>query len=136
MENLLMSARERRRLAEFSRVKDQCCSVAEAARRLKLSERQGRRLWAQYQSRGDAGLVHGLRGKPGNAAKAQLHAEALALYRRKYLGFGAAHAADLMARDEGCVVSRQTFWRWLKSAGLVVKDRKVCRPRCRRGPRA
>jgi transposase len=136
MENLLMSARERRRLSEFSRVKDQCCSVAEAARRLKLSERQGRRLWAQYQLRQDAGLVHGLRGRPGNAGKSQLHAEALALYRRKYLGFGAAHAADLMARDEGCVVSRQTFWRWLKSAGLVVKDRKVSRHRCRRERRA
>ena len=39
--------------------------------------------------------------------------------------FGAAHAADLMARDEKCVVSRKTFWRWLKAENLVVKSRKV-----------
>ena len=64
MENILMSARERRRLTEFSRVKDQLVSVAEAARRLGLSERQGRRLWAKYKLKQDAALVHGLRGKP------------------------------------------------------------------------
>ena len=136
MENILMSARERRRLTEFSRVKDQLCSVAEAARRLQLSERQGRRLWAQYQLKQDAGLVHGLRGKPGNAAKTELRIKALALYRRRYLEFGAAHAADLMARDEKCVVSRKTFWRWLKAEGLVVKSRKVRKHRSRRERRS
>jgi len=49
---------------------------------------------------GDAGLIHGLRGKPGNAGQAQGRAQVLALYRRKYLEFGPAHAADMMARQE------------------------------------
>jgi transposase len=132
MENLLMSANERRRLAEFSRVKDGLSSVAEAARQLRLSERQGRRLWAQYRRKGDAGLIHGLRGKPGNAGQAQGRAQVLALYRRKYLEFGPAHAADMMARQEKRVVSRKTLWRWLKAEGLVVDRRKVRQHRSRR----
>jgi transposase len=127
-----MSSQERRRLTEFSRVRDGLASVAETARRLGLSKRQGWRLWRRYGRQGDAGLIHKLRGKPGNAARPALRAAALALYRRKYGGFGAAHAADLMARQERLEVSRKTLWRWLKAEGLIVKERKVKKHRCRR----
>ena len=106
-----MSARERRRLTEFSRVKEGLVSVAEASRRLGLSERQGRRVWKRYLQKGDSGLVHGLRaGKPGNACQGPLRDKVLALYRRKYLGFGAAHAADLLAEGK-LKVSRKSLWR-------------------------
>src|SRR5271168_828157 len=132
MEKLLMSASERRRLTEFSRVRDGLCSVAETARRLGLSERQGRRLWKRYRRDGDAGLIHQLRGKASNAARKSVRGEALALYRRKYAGFGAAHAADLLGRDERLKLSRQSLWRWLKAEGLIVKERKVKKHRQRR----
>ena len=60
-----MNATERRRLTVFSRVRERAISVAEAGRLLELSERQARRLWKRYRERGDAGLIHGLRGRPG-----------------------------------------------------------------------
>jgi hypothetical protein len=135
METLSMNAKERRRLTEFSRVKDGLISVAEAARRLGLSERQGRRLWKNYRQEGDSGLLHGLRGKPGNACKGPLRDQVLALYRRKFLGFGAAHAADMLA-DGKLKVSRKSLWRWLAAEHLIVKTRRVKKHRCRRQRRA
>jgi hypothetical protein len=68
METLSMNAMERRRLTVFSRVKEQELRVAPAGLLLDLSERQPRRLWKPYRERGDVGLIHGLRGRPRNAA--------------------------------------------------------------------
>jgi transposase len=135
METLVMSVRERRRLTEFSRVKDGLISVAAAARSLGLSERQGRRLWRRYRRKGDAGLIHGLRGKKSNAGKEALRVEALALYRRKYGACNASHAADLLAREK-LAVPRQTLWRWLKREGLIAQPRKSKKHRRRRERRS
>lgn len=126
-----MNAKERRRLTEFSRVKEGLISVAEAACRLGLSERQGRRLWKRYRQKGDAGLVHGLRGKAGNACRGQLRERIVAVYRQKYPGFGAAHATDMFA-EKGLKVPRTTLWRWLSQEHLIVKTRRVKKHRCRR----
>ena len=135
METLSMSVLERRRLTVFSRVKEQGISVAHAGRLLDLSERQSRRLWKRYRQKGDGGLIHALRGRPGNAGRGALKARALALYREKYLGFSAAHAAEFMAKA-GLQVPRNTFWRWLKAAGLIAHPRKVRQHRCRRQRRS
>lgn len=129
-----MNTRERRRLTEFSQVKQGRCSVAEAARRLELSERQARRLWKRYQAQGDGGLIHGLRGRPSNFAPVARRQEVLALYQEKYGACNAAHAADLLARYDKIRISRKTLWRWLKAAGLVLEPRR-CRQHRRRRER-
>lgn len=130
-----MNSRERRRLAEFSRVKDGQISVAEVARRLGLSERQARRIWRKYRQEGDRALVHGLKGRPGNAGRDGLRKKALELYRQKYLGFGAAHAAEMLAGSK-LKVPRTTLWRWLSEEHLIVKGRRVKKHRIRRKRRA
>lgn len=127
-----MSERERRRLTVFSRVQQKQLSVADAGRLLGLSERQARRLWKRYRRRGDAGLVHGLRGRRGNASAGALREQVLALYVEHYSGLGAAHVAELMALEHQVTVSRQTLWRWLKESGLVVHPRRVSPHRIRR----
>jgi len=119
-----MSVRERRRLIVFSQVKNQAISVAEAARSLGLSERQARRLWKRSGQKGDAGLIHGLRGKKGNASREALRRQVLALYRQKYAACNAAHAVALLKSRDHLAVSRKTLWRWLKAAGLVVQPRR------------
>jgi hypothetical protein len=108
METLCMSVSERVRLSVFSQVKNGALKVAEAGRKLGLSERQARRIWKGYQERGDAGLVHGLRGRPGNAAQADLRARVLARYRERYAGWNAAHAAEKLATED-LAVPRQTL---------------------------
>lgn len=123
-----MSYVERRRLAMFSRVS---LSVAQAGRLLGLSERQARRCWKRYREAGDAGLVHGLRGRAGNAGDVAFRARVLRRYRADYGLLGAAHAAELLSA-EGFKVSRQTLWYWLKAEGLVVKSRRTSPHRMRR----
>jgi hypothetical protein len=130
-----MSVSERRRLNLFSQVKQSAISVAQAGRSLIISERQARRLWKQYRQKGDAGLVHGLRGQKGNAAHDGLKAQVLAAYRAKYRGFSAAHAAEFLAQEK-LSVPRTTCWRWLKAAGLIAHPRKVKPHRQRREPKS
>ena len=105
--------------------------MADAAESLGMSKRQAHRVWRHYREVGDAGVVHGLRGKSSNARKSTLRQKALALYRQKYLGFNVAHASELMA-EEGVVVVRETLWRWLKAERLVVRGRRVKKHRQRR----
>ena len=126
-----MSVSERRRLVIFSRVKEKTISVAQAARMLELSERQARRLWKRYRQKGDAGLIHGLRGRKGNAAHGELRGRVLAACREKYAGFSCSHARDFLAREK-LKVARTTCWRWMKADGLVASPRRVKPHRRRR----
>ena len=130
-----MSELERRRLSIFSRVKDQSISVVRAAELLNRSVRQARRLWKRYRLQSDAGLIHGLRGRAGNAGHAQLKERVLAAYRARYREFSAPHALEFLAKEK-LRVSRTTCWRWLKAAGLIANPRKVKQHRQRREPKA
>ena len=134
MDTFSMSSKERRRLIQFSRVKDKLISVAEAARELGISERQGRRWQKRYLEHGEQGLVHGLRGKVSNASQESLRARVLALYRGQYMGTNASHASDLLAEFNKVKVGRRTLWRWLKAEKLVFKERRVPEHRIRREP--
>jgi hypothetical protein len=131
METLTMSMMERRRLTVFSQVKERAISVAQAGRLLGLSERQARRLWKRYRQKGDAGLIHGLRGRAGNAAHRALRGQVLAACRGKYQGFSSAHARDFLAQDR-LPVPRTTCWRWMKADGLIASPRRVQPHRRRR----
>jgi transposase len=131
METLSMSARERQRLIVFSQVKKRAISVAEAGRLLGLSERQARRWGKRYREKGDAGLIHGLRGQPGNAAHGELRGQVLAACRNKYPGFSSAHARDFLAKDK-LPVPRTTCWRWMKAEGLIAQPRRIKKHRQRR----
>lgn len=126
-----MSTLERRRLAVFSQVSLGQITVAKAGRVLGLSERQARRVWQRFKARGDAGLVHGLRGQASNACDAPRRQRVLERYRQEYLEFGAAHAAEELTR-EGLTVGRSTLWYWLHQEHLVVQPRHVSPHRIRR----
>jgi transposase len=89
-------------------------------------------LWKRYGQKGDAGLIHGLRGKKGNASRDTLRAKVLALYRQKYLQCNAAHAVALLKSRDKLALSRKTLWRWLKAEGLVVQPRRRKQHRQRR----
>jgi transposase len=131
MGTLLMSESERHRLAVFSQVKLRQISVAKAGRVLGISERQARRLWKRFREKGDSGLVHGLRGRPGNAACGELRRRVLKRYCERYGEFGPAHAAEHLA-CEGLTVPAKTLWRWLKAENLVVRPRRGGKHRIRR----
>jgi hypothetical protein len=125
METLAMSVKERRRLEVFGRVKAQELSLSKGAELLGLSYRQAKRAWARYRDRGDAGLVHGLRGRASNRHVQPVRKEqALELYREKYAGYGPTLAAEWLERDDGLAVPASTLRVWLSAAGLWQPQRR------------
>ena len=65
-ERIELSASERERLKVLQQVEEGHLKQVEAARRLRLTERQVRRLQIRLRSEGDGGIVHGLRGRASN----------------------------------------------------------------------
>ena len=135
-ERIELSAKERERLKVLHEVEQGHLPQIDAARRLRLSDRQVRRLLERLRKVGDRGLVHGLRGRPSNR-KIPEELEQRSLRRLRlpaYGGFGPTLAAEHLARH-GLQVSRETLRKWMNAAGLRhwrrrhLKQVHVWRPR-------
>jgi len=101
-----------------------------------MSVRQARRAWKRYRESGDAGLMHGLRGKASNRKTDDATRLAVVgLYREKYADFGPTLAAEKLAGD-GHEVGPETLRLWLKADGLWAGRRHRKRHRRRRERRA
>ena len=128
-----MSRKERKRLEAFSRVTTGGMTLVEASELLGLSYRQTKRAWSRYQSEGDAGLVHRLRGRvPNRHSPEEAKQRSLALYRQQYADYGPTLAAECLAKEDGVKVSVTTLRRWLLQAGLLERRRKRRQHRRRR----
>ena len=117
-ERIALSQRERERLRVLHEVKEKHLTQVEAAARLKVSDRQVRRMLLRLRERGDRSLVHGLRGRPSNRKlSARLEQKILARLRQRYADFGPTLAAEHLAQ-EGFSVSRETLRKWMSKAAL------------------
>jgi len=136
MDRIEMSQRERDVLKVMSPVLSGRRTQAEAGRLLGRSVRQVRRIQRRLEAKGDAGVVHRLRGQRSNAAKApELQREVLDRYRLDYDDFGPTLAAEKFA-GAGLAVSAETLRQWLLAAGLWQRRRRRDRHRARRPRRA
>lgn len=133
-----MSLKERDRLAVLSRVMEDKITLVEASDRLGVSYRQAKRLWQRYREVGDAGLVHGLRGRSSNnrSQADDRRARAIELYRERYRGFGPTLAAEQLAARDGLAVDHETLRGWLIAAGLWTPGRRRRRVHRRRERRS
>jgi hypothetical protein len=135
-ERIELSAKERERLKVLQQVQEGHLQQIEAARRLRLSDRQMRRLQARLRAEGDRGIVHRLRGRRSNRKIPEPLTQRVVrqLRQTRYAGFGPTLAAEHLARC-GIVVSRETLRNWMSAAGLwrprnrQVKAVHVWRPR-------
>jgi transposase-like protein len=117
MEMLRMSARERRRMGLMMRVSEAMLKLGMAAEMMRVSYRQVKRIWRRSREEGDAGLVHRSRGRSSNRRRpAAERKRAVALYAKKYAGFGPLLASEHLAKDHGIVVDHETLRRWLLEA--------------------
>lgn len=136
--HLLMSHKERQRKSALELAQSGGITLVEASRRMELSYRQTLRVYARFLAQGDAGLVHGRRGKPSNRACPQSFRDAVVQrYRESYQvhGFGPTLAAEKLAL-EGLHVDHETLRRWLLAGGDWQKCRKHREHRTRRERRA
>jgi len=65
-ERIALSQRDRDRLRVLHEVQQKHLTQVAAAKRLKVTDRQVRRLLWALEKRGDRAVVHGLRGRPSN----------------------------------------------------------------------
>lgn len=118
-----MSSKERKRLVVMEQVDKEKMTLAQGAKVMGLSYRQAKRVWARYQKKGDAGLVHLARGKPGPRHKsASFRKKVLARYRKRYADFGPTLAAEHL-REEGLALDHETLRRWLVEEQLWAPGR-------------
>jgi transposase len=117
-ERIALSQRERDRLKVLHEIQQKHLTQIAGAQRLKISDRQVRRMLFRLREQGDRSLVHGLRGRPSNRKlPARLEQKILARLQQRYADFGPTLAAEHLAR-EGCCVSRETLRKWMTSAAL------------------
>jgi transposase len=137
-----MNERELKRAAVFSRVAEKAWSLVQAAERMAVSYRQGKRLWKRYQAEGAAGLVHGNVGRASNRAKPKsLRRRVLGLMRKKYGGepgqrFGPTLAAEHLAQEDGIEIGVETLRGWMLEEGLWSRERRGRAHRRRRERKA
>jgi transposase len=135
-DRIAMSQHERDVLKVMQQVLAGTLTQVEAARLLRLSTRQVRRLRRRLEAEGDQAVVHRLRGQPSNhridAAQRQ---KILAAYRRDYSDFGPTFASEKLAA-QGLVVSPETLRQWLLAEGLWHRQRQRDPHRQRRPRRA
>jgi hypothetical protein len=131
-----MSLIERNRLEAFGRVKRGEMTVVSAAALCGLSLRQGRRVWKRFKELGDAGLVHGLRGRAGNRRLSEdLRQRIVKRHQERYADFGPTLACQKLAEDE-LLLSPDTLVALLKERGLWVGQRRRGKHRKRRERRS
>lgn len=117
-ERIALSQRERDRLRVLHEVQQGHLTQVAAAARVKLSDRQVRRLLLRIREQGDRAVVHGLRGRPSNRKfAASFEHKVLARVGQRYADFGPTLAAEHLAKD-GFLVSRETLRKWMTKATL------------------
>src|SRR5215467_10122479 len=100
-ERIEMSRRDRDRLKVLHGVIQGERGQKEAARLLRLSVRQVRRLVKRIKAGGDQGLIHRLRGRASNRRlDGELRQKVLAEYRRCYADFGPTLASEKLAEQD------------------------------------
>jgi transposase len=121
---IVMSGRDLKRLRTIEKVMEKTITQVEAAEILALSVRQVRRLVRKAQRGGAKGIVHGLKGKPGNRAMTEeIKAQVLEVWQSKYrsarLNF--SHFTEKLNEVEGIKIGRESVRRILRAKG--VSDR-------------
>jgi len=118
MERIALSQLERDRLRVLHEVEQGHLTQVAAAQRIKLTDRQVRRLLLRLGEQGDRAVIHGLRGRPSNRKfPASFERKILARVGQRYADFGPTLAAEHLAK-EGLRLSRETLRKWMTKAAF------------------
>jgi transposase len=122
---MTMSRKELSRISWLSKVKAKELSLRSAAEKMSISYRQAKRIWKRYDTGGEAGLIHGLRGKRSNRQSDDAHRErVLTLMREKYSDFGCTLASEYLLEEDKLSVPVETLRHWLQQTGEYQRRRK------------
>jgi transposase len=130
---MLMAEKQWKRLDILERVAERELGLHEAAKILRLSGRQLRRLVVAHRLKGAECVVHGNKGRPpANRTPEGVREKVLGFLRGKYVGFNDTHFTEKLGR-EGVKMGRSTVQRLARKAGIkAAKPRRSKRYRSRR----
>lgn len=132
-----MSDKELDRLMVLKNVQQGLLSQVQAARALRVSDRQIRRLLAKLDADGPAALISKKRGVASNRAiPAYIKQQALSIVKRDYYDYGPTLAAEKLAERNNIYLGKETMRRWMLEAGIrklkQQKQKKIHYSRARR----
>lgn len=137
MERIAMSQAERDRLEWLKRARTGVVTQKQAAEKMGVTDRRIRQLLTAMEQRGDAVVVHGLRGCASNRKiEEKIRQRALSILKRpEWRDFGPTFASEQLAKRHEIEVSKETLRQWMIEDGIwqsrkqKVKDVHVWRPR-------
>ena len=122
---LTMSNREIDRLKVINNVIIGKLTWDEAGVQLELSGRQVGRLCAKVLKKGNAGIIHGLRGKPSNnQLEPGLLEKAMVHVKSQYSDFGPSFANEKLWKNHGLKLSTPTLNDAMTKEGLWKQKKK------------
>lgn len=135
---MLLTMKDQQRIEVMQALMDARLTAAQAAQVLGRSERQVWRLLARARADSLAGLLHAGRGRePVNKSDERLWRRVLKLAAEKYQGVNDRHLQELLAREHGINVCRESLRKHLRAAGIPPKrSRRPRKYRARRERRA
>jgi transposase len=120
-----MSERQWKRWEAIAAVNAGKLTMARAAALVGCSARQLRRIRKRLAQAGQAGLLHGNRGRsPKHALQGEVREQIEQLRREKYAGFNDHHLCDKLQACEGIAVSVSTVRRVRRAAGGSATRRR------------
>jgi Homeodomain-like domain len=136
-EHVTLSRTELDRVEMMTRLAERRLTQRHAGELLGVTERQVRRLYRAFKSRGAAGLVSAQRGQPSHRRlPADTQRRALELIRERYADFGPTLAREKLTEAHDLVLSVETVRGWMIAAGIWLpraqRTRRSYPPRERR----
>ena len=111
---IIMTQEELRRASIVNQAIRKMITQEEAAEIIGVSERHTRRLIKRVREEGDRGIIHRLRGKPGNRGiDDELRAKAIEFYNKRYWDFGPTLASEKLYELDKIKVNHDTLRCWL-----------------------
>jgi hypothetical protein len=137
MERIAMSQAERDWLDWLKRVRDGHMTQRFAAEKMGITDRWVRSLLAEMKEKGDAVVIHGLRGHPSNRRiDEDVRARAMKIVKTPdWHDFGPTFASEQLAKRHQIRVSKETVRKWMMTEGIWksqprnVKEVHEWRPR-------
>ena len=111
---IIMTQEELRRASIVNQAIRRMITQEEAAEIIGVSERHTRRLIKRVREEGDRGIIHRLRGKPGNRGiDDEVRAKAIEHYNKRYGDFGPTLASEKLYELDKIKVNHDTLRCWL-----------------------
>jgi hypothetical protein len=123
---IVMSQKEVSRLYVIRQTLDKTITRGQAAKILRLKDRQIRRIAKSVRLSGDVGIRHKARAKRAHNRTADaVKDKAIALCRETYREFGPTHAGEKFLAHHKIDVSVETLRGWFQKEQVPYKGRKI-----------